>query len=73
MVAAERYDLAPEKNSDQRPAIGIHELRLTPGDVARIVADLTAAMPSGAEQASEGDNAYTVSFIVTPGRMSEYF
>ena len=73
MAAAERHDLAPEQNSDQRPAIGIHELRLKREDVARIVAELTAAMPDGEEQQPEGGDAYTVSFIVTPGRMSEFF
>ncbi|MFA7459758.1 MAG: helix-turn-helix domain-containing protein [Trueperaceae bacterium] len=73
MAAAERHDLAPEKHSHKRPAIGIHELRLTPEDVARIVAELSATMPAGEKQAPEGSNAYTVSFIVTPGRVSEFF
>ena len=73
MAAAERHALAPEKSSDQRPAIGIHELHLKPEDVARIVAELTTAMPTGEEQPPEGGEAYTVSFIVTPGRISEFF
>ena len=72
MAAAERHDIAPEENRDRRPTVAIHELRLTPEDVARIVAELTATMPAGEEQAPEGSDAYTVSFIVTPGRVSEF-
>ena len=47
MAAAESHDLAPEENRDQRPTVAIHELKLRPEDVARIVAELTAAMPTG--------------------------
>lgn len=75
IAAAERHDLDGNKDDTLLPDIGIHELRIRPSDVAAIVAAMKSALPDVAnatEENGDGD-AYTVAFIVTPGRVSDYF
>lgn len=72
MAAAERHDLADEPTPSLLPEIGVHEIRLRPGDVGRIVEAFKAAIPTSDEQASGSSDAYTVSFIVAPGRFSDH-
>ena len=81
MAAAEKHDLAERRDPALLPQIGIHELELTPEQVATLLETLKAAMPSTeagtptpAQEANPGPaQAYTVSFILAPGRMSDHF
>lgn len=73
MSAAERYDLSEEPSREQRPEIGVHELRLRPEDLPRIKKALQAALPTSEDHEPEAGEVYTVSFIVTPGGVSTYF
>lgn len=73
MIAAERHDLAEQPSLDQRPEIGVHELRIRLEDLARIKQALQAALPTSDDHEPEAGEVYTVSFIVTPGGMSTYF
>lgn len=75
MGAAQKHDLAASESDRQGllPAIGIHELKLRPADVAKVVEAFQAALPeTGAHEEGNGQ-AYTVSFIVAPGRVSDHF
>lgn len=81
MAAAEKHDLAESRDAALLPQIGVHELELTPAQVASILEKFRAAVPSREqgtpdatrEPVNGGDQAYTVSFIVAPGRMSDHF
>lgn len=73
MSAAEHHDLSEEPSRDQRPEIGVHELRIRIEDLPRIKKALQAAMPTSDDHEPEAGEVYTVSFIVTPGSLSTYF
>lgn len=73
MAAAEKHDLAERPDPSLLPEVGVHELTLSPSEVASVVEAFKSALPAAKEHASEGGEAYTVSFIVAPGRLSDHF
>lgn len=73
MDAAEKHDLAGPATPTQLPEIGVHELRLRPEEARFLVEALKSAMPEVNHQVPDAGDPYTVSFIVTPGKVSDYF
>jgi len=72
MAAVERHDLASVPEPGLLPEIEVHELRLRPADLRRMVEAFKAAVPGGEEQVSGSGDTYTVSLIVAPGRLSDH-
>lgn len=73
MDAAEKHDLAHPATPSQLPEIGVHELRLRPEEARHLVEALKAVLPEVHQQVSVAGDPYTVSFVVTPGKVSDYF
>ncbi|HEX7002650.1 MAG TPA: hypothetical protein VF168_00475 [Trueperaceae bacterium] len=72
LAAAERHELGDAGAGIRRPEIGVHEVKLRPADVGRIVEALKSTIPNSEDQTHEDGDTYTVSFIVAPGRVSDH-